>query len=87
MAKSNPLVNLIDRKLDVTHFREQHWEGTLWEYLDVVTENPAVARNAFSSARPASRRSCLSWPARPVVPVIRCEAATTWLLPTRVELR
>ena len=47
MAKSNSLVTLIDRKLDVTHFREQHWEGTFWEYLDVVQENPSVSRNAF----------------------------------------
>ena len=44
---SNPLVGLIDRKLDLTGFREQHWEGTFWDYLDIVTENPAVARNAF----------------------------------------
>src|SRR5579864_3932351 len=47
MAKANSLVTLIDRKLDVTHFREQHWEGTFWEYLDLVQENPAVCRNAF----------------------------------------
>src|SRR4051812_15613247 len=47
MAKTNPLLNIIDRRLDVTHFREQHWEGTFAEYLDIVTENPAVARNAF----------------------------------------
>ena len=50
MAKtkdSNSLVSLIDRKLDQTHFREQHWEGTFWEYLDIVTENPTVCRNAF----------------------------------------
>jgi serine protein kinase len=47
MAKSNSLVAMIDRKLDVTHFREQHWEGTFWDYLDVVQENPSVARNAF----------------------------------------
>jgi serine protein kinase len=47
MAKANSLVTLIDRKLDVTHFREQHWEGTFWEYLDLVQENPGVCRNAF----------------------------------------
>src|SRR5207237_10151896 len=48
MAKSsNPLVSVIDRKLDVARFREQHWEGTFWEYLDIVTENPSVSRNAF----------------------------------------
>ncbi len=48
MAKtSNPLAAIIDRKLDVTQFREQHWEGTFWEYLDIVMDTPAVARNAF----------------------------------------
>ena len=48
MAKNNnPLVSIIDRKLDVANFREQHWEGTFWEYLDVAMENPAVSRNAF----------------------------------------
>ena len=46
-SKANTLSTLIDRKLDVTRFREQHWEGTFWEYLDIVLENPAVARNAF----------------------------------------
>jgi serine protein kinase len=45
--KPNSLVALIDRKLDASGFREQHWEGTFWDYLDIVTENPSVARNAF----------------------------------------
>jgi serine protein kinase len=45
--KTNPLIAIVDRKLDVTHFREQHWEGSFWDYLDIVTENPSVARNAF----------------------------------------
>src|SRR5215218_7711999 len=43
----NPLVSLIDKRLDVNRFRDQHWEGTFWDYLDVVHENPAVCRNAF----------------------------------------
>jgi serine protein kinase len=47
MAKANSLVTLIDRKLDVTHFREQHWEGNFWEYLDLVQDNPGACRNAF----------------------------------------
>src|SRR3954468_19714336 len=46
-TKTNPLIAIVDRKLDVSHFREQHWEGTFWEYLDIVVENPSVARNAF----------------------------------------
>ncbi len=45
--KTNPLISLIDRRLDTSHFREQHWEGTFWEYLDIVHDNPTVARNAF----------------------------------------
>src|SRR5688500_2500269 len=44
---TNPLVSLIDRRLDLAHFREQHWEGTFSEYLDVVHDNPGVCRNAF----------------------------------------
>src|SRR3954470_4997006 len=46
-AKTNPLISIVDRKLDVSNFREQHWEGTFWEYLDIVVDNPTVARNAF----------------------------------------
>src|SRR6187551_2214621 len=44
---ANPLVGILDRKLDTSRFREQHWEGTFWEYLDIVTDDPSVARNAF----------------------------------------
>jgi serine protein kinase len=47
MAKANSLVALIDRKLDVVQFREQHWEGSFWDYLELTQENPTVARNAF----------------------------------------
>src|SRR5688500_17752906 len=46
-SKSNPLVAIIDRKLDLSNFREQHWHGTFWDYLDIAIDNPAVARNAF----------------------------------------
>src|SRR3954471_24795802 len=46
-VKQNPLVSIVDKKLDVSNFREQHWEGSFWEYLDIVVENPSVARNAF----------------------------------------
>jgi serine protein kinase len=45
--KSNPLTSIIDKRLDVAGFREQHWEGTFTEYLDLVSENPSIARNAF----------------------------------------
>jgi len=45
--KANSLVSIIDRKLDTARFREQHWEGSFSEYLDIVAETPSVARNAF----------------------------------------
>ncbi len=35
-SKTNSLVSLIDKKLDVSNFREQHWEGSFWDYLDLV---------------------------------------------------
>jgi serine protein kinase len=44
---SNPLVGIIDKRLDAANFREQHWEGSFWDYLDLVAENPAISRNAF----------------------------------------
>jgi serine protein kinase len=47
ISKTNSLASIIDRKLDVSQFREQHWEGSFFDYLDLVSENPAVARNAF----------------------------------------
>jgi serine protein kinase len=46
-SKSNPLVSVIDRRLDVTSYREQHWEGSFWDYLDIVHDTPTVSRNAF----------------------------------------
>ncbi|MBC7784673.1 MAG: serine protein kinase [Burkholderiales bacterium] len=46
-VKTNSLASIIEKKLDVSGYREQHWDGTFWDYLDIVTENPAVSRNAF----------------------------------------
>jgi serine protein kinase len=46
-GKPNSLSSLIERKLDVSNFREQHWEGSFAEYLEIVQENPIVVRNAF----------------------------------------
>ena len=41
------LRSIIDRRLDTRDFREQHWEGTFGEYLEIVAAEPSVARNAF----------------------------------------
>ena len=45
--KNNPILSILDKRIDQSGYREQHWEGSLWEYLDLVTENPSVLRNAF----------------------------------------
>jgi serine protein kinase len=41
------IVDLIAQKQDLKHFRAKHWEGSFAEYLDIVAENPLVARNAY----------------------------------------
>ena len=46
-VRTNSLASIISRKLDVSTYRQQHWEGTVWDYLDLVQQDPAVARNAF----------------------------------------
>ena len=47
MVKRDDILSIVDRHLDSESFRQQHWEGTFWEYLDLVLENPRLARNAF----------------------------------------
>jgi serine protein kinase len=46
-TKSNSLASIIEKKIDTSSYRQQHWEGSFWEYLEMVQENPAIARNAF----------------------------------------
>ena len=47
LVKGQELVAFIAQKQDTTLFREQHWEGSLSEYLDIVARNPRIARSAF----------------------------------------
>ncbi|MCO6436973.1 MAG: serine protein kinase [Phycisphaerae bacterium] len=47
MTSANDLLALVGEHVSADRFREQHWEGTFEEYLDLVTRNPRVARNAF----------------------------------------
>ncbi len=47
MAKRDEVLSVVDRHLDSQTFRQMHWEGTFWEYLDLVLGNPRLARNAF----------------------------------------
>lgn len=47
MASSQELLNIVEDKLSPDRFREQHWEGSFAEYLELVSANPRIARNAF----------------------------------------
>jgi serine protein kinase len=47
MPNSDSILPIIDRHLDSEKFRQQHWEGSFFDYLNMVTENPRLARNAF----------------------------------------
>ena len=41
------LFSLIEQSIDRQRFHEQHWEGTFDQYLDLVTANPTMLRNAY----------------------------------------
>src|SRR3954463_13233282 len=47
MPEANALLKMVTTRLDQEKFRQQHWEGTFSEYLDIVSKNARVARNAF----------------------------------------
>jgi len=38
---------LIDARTDHRGFRDVHWEGTFYDYLDIVARNPGVVRTAY----------------------------------------
>ncbi|MER3513356.1 MAG: serine protein kinase [Chloroflexota bacterium] len=41
------IIGLIEQLQDITGFREQHWEGSFADYLEIVHRNPRVARTAY----------------------------------------
>ncbi len=41
------LIDLVRDMQDVSTFRNQHWEGSFAQYLDLVHKNPQIARTAF----------------------------------------
>ena len=47
MANTDEILSLVDKHVSPDRFREQHWEGSFFDYLDLVTKNPRIARNAF----------------------------------------
>ena len=47
MTAKDDLLSIVESKLDPKRFREQHWEGSFFEYLQMVSSQPQIARNAF----------------------------------------
>ncbi len=41
------LIDLVRDMQDVSTFRNQHWEGSFAQYLEIVHKNPQIARTAF----------------------------------------
>lgn len=46
-ALGQAILQKIEQIQDLTGFRDLHWEGSFEEYLDIVREDPRVARSAF----------------------------------------
>lgn len=47
MSKRDAILGIIDRHMDKSRFRQQHWEGTFNEYMEMVIANPRLVRNAY----------------------------------------
>ena len=47
MTTADEIFSVIEENVSADRFREQHWEGSFPDYLDLVTKNPRIARNAF----------------------------------------
>ena len=47
---SGELVNIIEQRLDKRSFQSHNWTGSFFEYLDILSKNPAPLRNAYQRA-------------------------------------
>jgi serine protein kinase len=47
MSSGREIVSLVAGRQDLEQFRKKNWVGTFEDYLDLVRQKPAVARNAF----------------------------------------
>ncbi len=46
-GKTADIYSMISKNLDLNWFKELHWRGAFKDYLEVVREDPEVARNSF----------------------------------------
>lgn len=47
MVNREAILSIVDQSLNPEQFKQLHWEGSFWEYLDKVAGEPSIARNAF----------------------------------------
>src|SRR5713101_10152496 len=47
MAAGAEIIQVIGRLQDLKGFRDQNWEGTCEDYLQIARQNPRVTRTAF----------------------------------------
>ncbi len=47
MSSGTEIISLIQSKQDVNEFERMNWNGSFQEYLDIVFEDPRVARTAY----------------------------------------
>src|SRR6476646_4070076 len=47
MTSGRNIISLVAQRQDLEQFRKKNWFGTFEEYLDLVRQQPAVARHAF----------------------------------------
>ncbi len=47
MSKRDAMLAIVDKHLDTEKFRQTHWQGSFFDYLDMVVAQPKIARNAY----------------------------------------
>src|SRR5437016_1787404 len=47
MTSGRNIISLVAQRQDLEQFRKKNWLGSFEDYLDLVRQQPAVARNAF----------------------------------------
>jgi len=47
MSFQEAITELIESKVSVDRYKELHWEGTFWDYLDLIKKHPEVTRSAY----------------------------------------
>jgi serine protein kinase len=46
-GKGDKILSSVSKSFDQAGYRDQHWNGSFQDYLDIVVSDPRVARNAF----------------------------------------